>query len=105
MPTRITDEMLGAVATSYTADTVRRVRSVLAAAGVTGDVELHPLEVQQYVELRERERAARAGAERLLALGPLPPHACLVAPETQLVQHPSRCPYGCVRDQARREVP
>lgn len=106
MTIRITGDMLRTVSGGRAPDanTVRQVREVLAAAGVTEPVELHAYEVEQVVAYREREQVSRAGAERYLSLGPLPEHTCKVDPETDLVVADAACPFGCKRDRLPNTV-
>jgi hypothetical protein len=101
MTIRITTDMLNALGGAYTAENVRRVRALLSAAGVA-DVELHPLELAELHRYRESERVARSGAERIVALGPMPPHTCSVS-EHGFVHEHNDCPHGCRPNEPRRE--
>lgn len=102
MTIRITTDMINTLGGAYTAENVRRVRALLVAAGVA-DVELHPLEIIELQQQRDRERMARAQAERLLALGPMPPHTCTLGDDGH-VNVNNNCPHGCQRNFARRET-
>jgi hypothetical protein len=101
MPIVITTDMINALGGAYTAESVRRVRAVLSAAGV-GDVELHPLELDELHRCRQSERAARAQAERIVALGPMPLHCCELGDDGHVETH-NDCPHGCRPTETRRE--
>lgn len=109
MMTRITDEMCIAADNHLGPDAVNKTRRILRAAGVEG-VELHRYEIAQVIDARERARIALAGADRVLAFGPLPEHTCRVdADQLVLPLAPSSgartdCPYGCRAGVPRVEV-
>lgn len=106
MTIRITGDMLRTITGNAAPDasTVRKVREVLTAAGVTEPIELHAYEIEQVIAYRDRERLSRAGAEQYLSRGPLPEHTCKLDPETDLVVAEAGCPFGCRRDRPRTEV-
>lgn len=104
MTVRITTKMLFTVGGGgVTAESVDRVRRILEAGGVE-DVELHALEVAAVTRLREQARLATASADRILASGPLPEHACEVS-ESGRVTATNDCPVGCNAGGERIELP
>jgi hypothetical protein len=93
MATRITDAMLVAVAgRPDSAESVRRVRDILKAAGVT-DVELHPVEIERVRQLRTEQALCATMADAILAAGPLPPCTCTLD-DSGLVAKVNGCPLG-----------
>jgi hypothetical protein len=101
---RITVEMTDSIGRFPTSEAVGKVRDLLIAMGVAEDYELHPSEIHAIVTYRERERAARKSAERLISRGPLPAHRCEVEAATGLVVAGVACPYGCSEGHPRIEV-
>lgn len=103
MVVKITTKMLFAAGSGVTAENVGRVRRVFAEAGIE-DVELHAIEVERLIQLREVVRVTEASIERILASGPLPEHTCQTGPNWQVLQT-NDCPVGCSANRPRIEVP
>jgi len=102
--TRITDKMLAALGGAYTLDNVSKARSLLTLAGIT-DIELHRLEVERLVELRLKERSARALADAIRDAGPLPECRCILRTDgTGLVADFNGCALGHRNGEHPREV-
>lgn len=101
MPTIITTDMINALGGAHTIENVSRIRALLSAAGV-GDVELHPLELASLQRWRESERAAYAAVQRIVSLGPMPPHCCELGDDGHVETH-NDCPHGCRPKETRRE--
>lgn len=91
MVVRITDAMLATVG-SYDEVGVNRARRILEAAGLT--VELHGKEVQRIQELREKAAHAAATADRMEAMGPMPPCTCEIVADAGAVKDTHGCPLG-----------
>lgn len=103
MVTRITNKMIAALG-AYTLDNVSKVRSLLTVAGVT-DIELHRLEVERLIELRLKERSARALADAIRDAGPLPECRCIPRTDgTGLVADVNGCILGHRTGEHPREV-
>lgn len=106
MATEITDRMVVTTRQALNSlEGVRRARAILTEAGLT-DVELRRVEIDAYRDYRERERLAREQAMKILSLGPLPEHRCILRePDPSApVANAMACPYGCRPGQPRRSL-